>query len=88
MFPASGPRGRRRGLDLWLFGRGRLGPQVELGAVLLEALPDGKAAETEDGEHEKLLHGEDPFTSDKWTVTTLAMAWIGTVPLRALCGLS
>ncbi|GAA3212976.1 hypothetical protein GCM10010468_32650 [Actinocorallia longicatena] len=55
-----------------LLGRGRLGPQVELGAVLLEALPDGEAAQTKDGEHEKLLHGEDPFTSDKWTVTTLA----------------
>ncbi|GAB2868141.1 hypothetical protein GCM10022221_81240 [Actinocorallia aurea] len=60
--------GRPRGA---LLGRGGLGPQVELGAVLLEALPDGEAAEREDGEHEKLLH-EDPFTFESGQNSNLA----------------
>lgn len=57
-----------------LLGRGGLGPEVELGAVLLEALPDGETTEREDGEHEKLLHGEDPFTFDSGQNSNLATA--------------
>ncbi|GAA0270337.1 hypothetical protein GCM10009527_078280 [Actinomadura nitritigenes] len=44
-------------------GRRGLGPQVQLGAVLLEAAPDSEATEGDDGKNQQLLHGGDPFTS-------------------------
>ena len=47
----------------------RLGPEVEFRAVLLQALPDSEATETEDGENEKLLHSEDPFTFDSGQIS-------------------
>nr|BFE32052.1 hypothetical protein GCM10010200_043030 [Actinomadura rugatobispora] len=43
-------------------GRG-LGPQVELGTVLLEPTPDNEATESDNSENKQLLHGGDPFTS-------------------------
>src|SRR4051812_27215514 len=38
-------------------GRRGLGPQVQLGAVLLEAAPDGEATEGDNGKDQQLLHG-------------------------------
>src|SRR2546429_8008360 len=46
-----------------LVGGGGLGPQVEFGAVGLDLAPDGERAKSERGEHDELLHSEEPSTS-------------------------
>src|SRR4029077_17659882 len=46
-----------------LVGGGGLGPQVEFGTVGLDLAPDGERAKPERGEHDELLHSEEPFTS-------------------------
>src|SRR4029077_4105797 len=52
---------RRRGSVLG--GGGGLGPKVDFGTVGLDLAPDGERAKPERGEHDELLHSEEPFTS-------------------------
>ena len=47
-----------------LVGCGGLGPQVEFGAVGLDLAPHGERAYPERGEHDELLHSEEPLHLD------------------------